>query len=416
MDTRIPSLVPEQFGPLQGVRILSTGTIVAQPFAASLAADMGAEVIHVERPKEGDIWRQLGRPIPLPGEDGGTASTTWVQEHRNTFCVTLDMSTAEGKDLFLQLVSHADIWMESSKAGTYDRWGLDDETVLATNPALVITHVSGYGQTGHPDYLGRASYDVVGQAFGGMMHLNGSPDPEPPLSAAPLSADYITALYCLWSSLAGYIHAQRTGRGQVIDLAQYEAIHHILSGTMTAYYELGIVRERAGHKGYRVQPFGAYRASDGWVIIAAVGTVFDKVCSILGLDSSEAKWRLAATEAASVEGVEFDAILSGWVEERTVQEVEEIMNASQVACCPIMSARDMAENPHYRARELHIEWDDVQLGRKVKGVGFTPKFSETPGKVWRGSVSLGHDNDLIYGHYLGLRPDELEELRETGTI
>ena len=416
MDTRIPSLVPEQFGPLQGVRILSTGTIVAQPFAASLAADMGAEVIHIERPKEGDIWRQLGRPIPLPGEDGGTASTTWVQEHRNTFCVTLDMSTAEGKDLFLQLVSHADIWMESSKAGTYDRWGLDDETVLATNPALVITHVSGYGQTGHPDYLGRASYDVVGQAFGGMMHLNGSPDPEPPLSAAPLSADYITALYCLWSSLAGYIHAQRTGRGQVIDLAQYEAIHHILSGTMTAYYELGIVRERAGHKGYRVQPFGAYRASDGWVIIAAVGTVFDKVCSILGLDSSEPKWRLAATEAASVEGVEFDAILSGWVEERTVQEVEEIMNTSQVACCPIMSARDMAENPHYRARELHIEWDDVQLGRKVKGVGFTPKFSETPGKVWRGSVSLGHDNDLIYGHYLGLRPDELEELRETGTI
>ena len=416
MDTRIPSLVPEQFGPLQGVRILSTGTIVAQPFAASLAADMGAEVIHVERPKEGDIWRQLGRPIPLPGEDGGTASTTWVQEHRNTFCVTLDMSTAEGKDLFLQLVSHADIWMESSKAGTYDRWGLDDETVLATNPALVITHVSGYGQTGHPDYLGRASYDVVGQAFGGMMHLNGSPDPEPPLSAAPLSADYITALHCLWPSLAGYIHAQRTGRGQVIDLAQYEAIHHILSGTMTAYYELGIVRERAGHKGYRVQPLGAYRASDGWVIIAAVGTVFDKVCSILGLDSSEPKWRLAATEAASVEGVELDAILSGWVEERTVQEVEEIMNASQVACCPIMSARDMAENPHYRARELHIEWDDVQLGRKVKGVGFTPKFSETPGKVWRGSVSLGHDNDLIYGHYLGLRPDELEELRETGTI
>ncbi len=141
-----------------------------------------------------------------------------------------------------------------------------------------------------------------------------------------------------------------------------------------------------------------------------------KVCSILGLDPAEPKWHLAATEAASVEGVEFDSILSGWVEDRTVQEVEEIMNASQVACCPIMSARDMAENPHYRARELHIEWDDVQLGRKVKGVGFTPKFSETPGKVWRGSVSLGHDNDLVYGHYLGLRPDELEELRETGAI
>ena len=115
------------------------------------------------------------------------------------------------------------------------------------------------------------------------------------------------------------------------------------------------MRERAGHKGYRVQPFGAYRASDGWVIIAAVGTVFDKVCSILGLDPAEPQWHLAATVAAYIEGVEFDAILSGWVEERTVPEVEEIMNASRVACCPIMSARDMAENPHYRATSSPTE-------------------------------------------------------------
>ena len=414
MDIQKPTLVPEEFGPLQGVRILSTGTIIAQPFAAALAADMGAEVIHVEQPRDGDVWRKLGRPIPV--DDTTTVSTTWVQEHRNTFCVTLDLSSAQGKEMFLELVSKSDIWMESSKAGTYDKWGLDDATVLAVNPKLVITHVSGYGQTGHPDYLGRASYDVVGQAFGGMMHLNGSPEPQPPMTAVPLSADYITALFCMWSSLAGYIHAQRTGRGQVIDLAQYEAVHQILSGTMMAYYELGINRERTGYKGSRIQPFDAYHARDGWVIIAAVGTVFDKLCLILGLDVSDPKWMKAHTDAASLEGVEFDAVISGWVEERSIKEVEEILNASQVACCPVMSAKDMDENPHYQARDMHIEWEDEQLGRKVKGVGFTPKFSKTPGKVWRGSVSLGYDNDLVYHHYLGLQPEDLQTLREQGII
>jgi crotonobetainyl-CoA:carnitine CoA-transferase CaiB-like acyl-CoA transferase len=414
LDIQKPTLVPEEFGPLQGVRILSTGTIIAQPFAAALAADMGAEVIHVEQPRDGDVWRKLGRPIPV--DDTTTVSTTWVQEHRNTFCVTLDLSSAQGKEMFLELVSKSDIWMESSKAGTYDKWGLDDATVLAVNPKLVITHVSGYGQTGHPDYLGRASYDVVGQAFGGMMHLNGSPEPQPPMTAVPLSADYITALFCMWSSLAGYIHAQRTGRGQVIDLAQYEAVHQILSGTMMAYYELGINRERTGYKGSRIQPFDAYHARDGWVIIAAVGTVFDKLCLILGLDPADPKWITAHNDAASVDGAEFDAVISGWVEERSIKVVEEIMNASQVACCPVMSAKDMDENPHYQARDMHIEWEDEQLGRKVKGVGFTPKFSETPGKVWRGSVGLGHDNDQVYHHYLGLEPEDLQVLREQGII
>ena len=414
MDIQKPTLVPEEFGPLQGVRILSTGTIIAQPFAAALAADMGAEVIHVELPRDGDVWRRLGRPLEL--DDGTTTSTTWVQEHRNTFCVTLDLSAPQGKEMFLELASKADIWMESSKAGTYDKWGLDDKTVLAANPKLVITHVSGYGQTGHADYLGRASYDVVGQAFGGMMYLNGFPEPQPPMTAVPLSADYITALFCMWSSLAGYIHAQRTGRGQVIDLAQHEAVHQILSGTMMAYYELGINRERAGYKGSRIQPFGAYHARDGWVIIAAVGTVFDKLCLILGIDPADPKWITAHNDAASVEGEEFDAVISGWVEERSIKEVEEIMNASQVACCPVMSAKDMDENPHYQARDMHIEWEDEQLGRKVKGVGFTPKFSETPGKVWRGSVALGHDNDQVYHHYLGLEPEDLDMLREQGII
>ncbi len=218
MASRVDSLLPDQFGPLQGVRILSTGTIVAQPYAAALAAEMGAEVIQVERPVVGDITRGIG----VHNDDGGGLhlNSLWLQDRRNTFSVTLDFSSSEGRALFLRLIPNVDIWMESSKAGTYDKWGLDDSTVLAANPSIVITHVSGYGQTGHPDYLTRASYDPIGQAFGGTMAITGSPEPEPPITARPLAADYTTAQMCLWSTLAAYIHALRTGKGQAIDLAQ----------------------------------------------------------------------------------------------------------------------------------------------------------------------------------------------------
>jgi crotonobetainyl-CoA:carnitine CoA-transferase CaiB-like acyl-CoA transferase len=413
MAPRAESLLPEQFGPLQGVRIISTGTIVAEPFAAALAAEMGAEVIQIERPKVGDVTRSLANGID--GE-GPTINHLWAQDRRNTFYTTLDFATPEGKDMFLRLVTGADIWMESSKAGTYSNWGLDDAAIHAVNPALVITHVSGYGQTGHPDYLNRASYDPIGQAFGGTMGITGSPDPEPPMTARPLAADYTTSQMCLWSTLAAYIYALRTGKGQVIDLAQYEAVHKVLSGTMVEYFSSGVNPERRGNKSGRSQPFGSYHAQDGWLVIAALGSVFDRVCGVLGLDTSGGHWDEARLNLDSIPGIEFDAILRGWVEGRTVQEVVEIMNVAQVGCSAVMTPKDIAEDPHYKAREIHTEWEDITLGRKIKGIGIIPKFSETPGKIWRGSTPLGYDNDTVYGHFLGLNTTELDKLRERGII
>ena len=415
MESKAPSLLPEQFGPLQGVRILSSGTIIAQPFAAEMAAEMGAEVIQIERPTVGDsAWRNL--EFPIKGEDGTSVAAGWVQDRRNMLHVTLDLSSERGRELFLSLIRQADIWMESSIPGSYTGWGLDDDTVLKANPSIVIAHVSGYGQYGHPDYLTRASYDFIGQAFGGLMNLTGFPEPEPPVRATPWTGDYITALFCLWSSLAAYIHAQRTGVGQSIDLSQFEAIHHVLSGTMVAYYELGLVRERLGNKAGLFQPYDVYQATDGWVIVAAVGNVFARVCGVLGLDADDEKWRKAYTEVESPEGIEFDAILRGWVEERTVNEVVAEMNAARVGCSPIMTPKDMAEDPHYKMRNVHIEWEDIQLGKVVKGGGITPKLSVTPGKVWRGSVPIGYDNDTVYGRLLGLEPSEIAQLGESGVI
>ena len=414
MPARVDSLLPEQFGPLQGVRILSTGTIVAQPFAAALAAEMGAEVIQIERPVVGDVTRGIG--VQKEGEKGPHLNSLWLQDRRNTFSATLDFSSREGRELFLRLIPSVDIWMESSKAGTYAQWDLDDATILAANPSIVITHVSGYGQTGHPNYLNRASYDPIGQAFGGTMAITGSPEPEPPITARPLAADYTTAQMCLWSSLAAYIHALHTGKGQVIDLAQHEAVHKMMSGTMVEYFETGVIPRRIGNQSGRSQPFGTYSATDGWVAIAALGTVFDRVCSVLGLNASKQWLHEARTDLESIPAIEFDAILRGWLGDRTVKEIVEALNAAHVGCSPVLTPKDRAVDPHYLASEMHTEWEDLQLGRKIKGVGIVPKFSETPGKIWRGSAPLGHDNDLVYKHYLGLDDAELERLREQGTI
>ena len=363
MASRVDPLLPDQFGPLQGVRILSTGTIVAQPYAAALAAEMGAEVIQIERPVVGDVTRGIG----VHNEDGTGLhlNSLWLQDRRNTFSITLDFSSIEGRELFLRLIPNVDIWMESSKAGTYAKWGLDDSTVLAANPSIVITHVSGYGQTGHPDYLTRASYDPIGQAFGGTMAITGSPEPEPPITARPLAADYTTAQMCLWSTLAAYIHALRTGKGQAIDLAQYEAVHKVMSGTMVEYFETGVVPRRIGNQSGRSQPFGTYSASDGWVALAALGTVFDRVCSVLNLNASEEWLHQARTDLESIPGIEFDSILRGWLEERTVKEIVEIMNTAQVGCSAVMTPKDAAEDPHYQAREIPVSYTHLTLPTKA---------------------------------------------------
>jgi crotonobetainyl-CoA:carnitine CoA-transferase CaiB-like acyl-CoA transferase len=409
------TLVPEAFGPLQGVKIVSTGTLIAQPFAAELAAEMGAEVIQIERPAVGDIgWRNIG--IRLKTRDGAPpVATTWVQERRNVFCITLDLSQPRGREILLKLVARADIWMESSKPGTYPKWGLDDAAVWKLNPRLVIAHVSGFGQTGDPDYVMRASYDIVGQAVGGTMYQTGYPDPIPPTRAAPWTGDYITALFTLWSSLAGLTYARSTGKGQSIDVAQFEAIHKTLGGTMVEYFQDGVVRERSGNRALGFQPLDSFQASDGWVVMGALGGVYNRLLPVIGLDPDDPRWESARTNLESIEGIEFDAILRGWIAERTVAEVVRAMADGKVPCSPIMSSKDIAEDPQYRARGIHIEWEDEQVG-KVKGIGIAPRFSATPGKVVRGSVPVGHDNERVLSELLGMTASEIESLKREKVI
>ncbi len=201
-----------------------------------------------------------------------------------------------------------------------------------------------------------------------------------------------------------------TGKGQAIDVAQYEAIHKTMGGTMLEYFQNGIVRERSGNRAQGFQPLDTFQASDGWVVMGALGEVYGRMLRVIGLDPADPKWESARTQIESIEGIEFDAILRGWISERTVNEVVELMAAGNVPCSPIMSSKDIAEDPQYRARGMHVAWDDEQVGR-VKGIGVAPKFSLTPGKIVRGSVPVGHDNERVYREMLGVSAEELESLR-----
>ena len=213
----------------------------------------------------------------------------------------------------------------------------------------------------------------------------------------------------------GLTYARTFGKGQAIDLAQYEAIHRTLGGTMVEYFQQGLVRERSGNKAQGFQPLDSFEASDGWVVLGAIGEVYDRVVRAIGLDPADPKWQKARLDIESMEGIEFDALLRGWINERPALEVVRHMNEHNVACNRIMSSKDMAENEQYKARDMHVEWTDEQAG-KVKGVGIVPKFSDTPGKIFRGAVGVGHDNDRVYGELLGLKPAEIEALRREKLI
>ncbi len=405
------NLVPHRFGPLQDLRLASTGSGIAQPFAASLAAEMGAEVIHVEPPGRGDPYRASGMRMNA-GEVA--AGSNWIQERRNIFCVTLDAGAARGRALLMRILQRADIWMDNSPVGTWEKIGLSDTAMLDACPRLVIAHVSGLGQTAG-DGLPGSDHDSIAQAFGGMMANVGFPDPHPPGRGMPSIADYMTALCALWSALAAVIRARESGAGQAIDVAKYEVVHKHLGPTMIDFFQRGAVAARGGNKSPGAQPLDTFRAKDEWLMIAALREQYGRLCRMLGLDPKDPKWQHAAWHVNSPEGLEFDALFRQWVAQRTADEVLRELDQIGVPCSKIMSSAQCAANSHFQARAMHIEWEDGQAGQ-VKGIGVVPKFSATPGTIWRGAVGLGHDNDLVYGELLGLGQGELEQLRRDGVI
>ncbi len=413
-EAKAPGPVPD-FGPLAGIRVLDSARFVAGPWAATYLGEFGATVVHVEGPPFGppyaDATRSL-RPLLPGGTPGEAVSESWVQYSRNKLSVGVDLRQPDGRSVFLDLARACDIWIESSRPGTYDRLGLSDPELWRANPKLTIVHVSGHGRTGDPARVGAPSYDLTAQAYSGYLSLQGKPDPDPPMRAGTALNDTVTGLAAATSALMGYIHAQRSGRGQSVDVAQYEVFFVLLENMALDYFMRGVVRGRFGTGHARLHPYDVHRAADGWVVVAApTQESWLALRQLIGFTDpayDDRDYRLAHREAV-------DRAIAEFCRTRSREELERIGREHDVAISRILDIADIAHDPHYRARGMFTEWDDPVAGR-VKGAGVAPRFSETPGGVWRGAPWLGQDNAAILGGWLGYSAERIAELRARGVV
>lgn len=392
-------------GPLTDIRLIELGQLIAGPFCGQLMADMGADVIKVEPPGQGDPMRVWGR---------GDYPLWWTVCARNKRVVTANLREPEGQDLVRRLVAEADMLLENFRPGTLERWGLDYETLSEINPGLIMIRVSGYGQTG--PYSGRAGYASIGEAMGGMRYLCGEPDRQP--SRAGLSiGDSLAATYACMGALAALHHRDRTGEGQVIDASIFESILNVMEATVPEYSVSNHIRERSGATLPNVAPSNIYNCKDGIFLIAAnQDTVFRRLCTVIGQPELADDERYSTHTARGANMEELDRIINDWTVTRTVADVDSLMQEAGVPAGRIYRAPDMIEDPHFQARESIVniptdEWPDLKMQNVF------PKMSKTQGEIrWTGNKTLGAHNKEVYGELLGMSDEELATLTEKSII
>lgn len=401
------SLIPE-FGPLAGIRIIGAGSAVAMPSAGNIMADFGAEFIHIERPGHGDVTTR-------------GLSDIWHQEARNRLSLTLeiDLNKPEVKELFFDLIRQADVFMENQV--WLDKFGIDPDELLEVNPKLVIVHVSGFGNPrfgGHEDYLGRASYDIIGQAFSGYLSMNGSA--EMPYVEKPYTNDFISALWAVFGAMAGLRHVAKTGQGQIIDVSQYEAMARITSGEVVKAQRVGQNPKRS-FENDSLQPFGLYKTKgDAYVAIASASPgVYKRVLQAAGFDIEEFPFKEVAfgyDNVNSEKGRAFDAKFRQWCLDHTADEVDAAMAKYRVPVSKVNTLTETLDHPHFNARNNFVEYENRQTKYTAKAFGVFPHFSETPGEVWRGSPDIGEDTDRILKDLLNYSDEKIADLKDKGFI
>jgi crotonobetainyl-CoA:carnitine CoA-transferase CaiB-like acyl-CoA transferase len=401
-------------GPLAGLRVLDLGTRIGAPFAATLLADLGAEVIKVELPGQGDFMRTIG-----PFVDG--YSLFWAVEGRNKKSVTIDLRKPAGQALCKRLVALADVVVENFQPGTMEGWGLGYDDLAAVNPAVILTRVSVYGQDG--PYRDRPGLDRNGIALGGLLYLTGYPD-RPPVRPGLIVSDYLTAVFNAFAIVSALYErdrrARETGqpaRGQWVDLSLYQSIMRIMEHTLATYDRLGVVREREGNRLRNSAPLDNWETKDGkWVCIIAAGDgLFPRLARAMGRDDLLDEPRFKTMALRAQHGDEINGIVADWVRERMSREVQDVLEAHEVPFGVAYSVADIFADPHVQARGDIETVTDPMIG-PVRMQGVYPRFSRTPGAIRSGAPVLGAHNDEVFGELLGLDADARDALRRDGVI
>ena len=405
---------PARTGPLAGIRVLDLGTRVAAPFAATLLADLGAEVIKVELPGPGDFMRTIG-----PFLDG--YSLFWAVEGRSKKSVTCDLRKPAGQALLKRLVPLADVVVENFQPGTLESWGLGYDVLAALNPGIVLTRVSVYGQTG--PYRDRPGLDRNGIALGGLLYITGYPD-RPPVRPGLIVSDYLTGVFNAFAIVSALYErdrrARETGaapRGQWVDLSLYESILRIMEHTLAAYDRLGVVREREGNRLRNSAPLDNWETKDGkYVCIIAAGDgLFPRLCRALCREDLLQDPRFGTMALRARHGDAINAIVAEWCRARTAREIQDVLEAHEVPFGVACSVADIFADPQVQARGDIETVDDPVIG-PVRMQGVYPRFSRTPGAIRSGAPRLGEHNDPVYRGLLGLSAEEVEALRRDGVI
>ncbi|MFM9032790.1 MAG: CaiB/BaiF CoA transferase family protein [Mycobacterium sp.] len=397
-------------GALDGIRVLEVGTLISGPFAGRLLGDMGADVIKIEPPGSPDPLRTWGQ-AEVDGHH-----FFWTVHARNKRCVTLNLRSPRGRELFCELVECSDIVVENFRPGTLERWDLGYDVLRQRNPGLILVRVSGYGQTG-PD-AGKAGYASVAEAVSGLRHMNGFPGGPPPRLALSLG-DTLAGMFAAQGALAALYRRTVTGEGQVVDTALTEACLAVQESTIPDYDAGGVVRGPSGTRLEGIAPSNIYQSADGsWVVIAAnQDTVFRRLCEAMGQPGLAEDERFVDHGARGRNQDELDAIIAGWARERQPGYIIETLSAAGVIAGPINTVAEVVSDPQFRARGMLVEHYDEGAGRTVLGPGVVPVLSETPGGVRSaGPARPGRHNAEVYGELLGLGADDLAALTEQGVL
>jgi crotonobetainyl-CoA:carnitine CoA-transferase CaiB-like acyl-CoA transferase len=396
-------------GPLEGISVIDVATVIAGPAAAARLGDFGADVIKVEHPRGGDTARSLGWTAP-----GSDTALWWKQIGRNKRPVTLDLSKEAGQEVLLRLVETADVLVESFRPGTLERWNLDPDKLLGRNPHLVVLRVSGFGQTG--PYRRRPGFGSLAEAMSGVAHMTGFPDGPPILPPVALADEVAGLLGAFAVMLALYHRDVRGGTGQVIDLSLIEALFGITGPVAAAHETLGVVPGRLGNRIAYAAPRSAYPTKDGrWVALSGTSqSVAKRVLAAIGRPEliEDPRFSSNATRVANVE--ELDAFIEEWTSERTLEDVLEAFETSEVAAAAVLDVVGIVSDPQYIERGTIERVPDEELG-EVAVPQAQPRLSATPGRVRFAGRPLGSANDEVYGD-LGVSPEELARLRAEGVV
>ena len=394
---------------LSGLTVLDLATYLAAPVCATLFGELGADVIKVEQPGRGDDLRRLGRAA-----DG--SSYWWLVEARNKKSITCNLRDPDGQALIRRLVATAHVVTENFRPGTLERWQLGWEQLSRIRAALVMVRISAFGQTG--PYRERPGFGRIAAAVGGLSYMSGYPDRPPVTPGTPTVPDYLAGVFAAVGALAALRHAERTGQGQVVDVALYEPVLRVLDDAIAVYGATGYVRERIGSGTESAVPHDHYRARDGrWIAVACTNDrMFARLCAAMARPELAHDERMKTTPARLAHRAIVDDVVGSWVARHDAADALAALDAAEVPAAPVHSVADLFRDPHVAARGNIVEVATA-AANVLRMPGVVPRLTATPGRIERaGPARPGEHNEEIYCGRLGLSRDDLAALARRGVV